>query len=255
MAVTVPFPRLTDLVRTRDCRYGFFVTKYLLAGVDNVLEISLVTADGAHFTANAHQHADLFWALRGGGGGTFGVVTSVTYRTYPIVPTTIALLVAAVNTPVPNIALKAAFAELVRISTNLTDEGWGGYAQFTPSANATRLSLAMLVPNVSLDAANRTIHPYFTFVQSLATQFDASFNMNDQLVIERLGIKQYPSFWDLYQSLIPSSGAGLVGYNLEIGSWLMPRTMLEKNPAQVANTLVAATPGLSYECVVSMFVI
>ena len=129
------------------------------------------------------------------------------------------------------------------------------YAQFTLLANTTRLSLGMLVLNVSLDTANCTIHPYFTFVQSLATQFDASSNMNDQLVIERLGIKQYPSFWDLYQSLIPSSGAGLVGYNLEISSWLMPQTMLEKNHAQVANTLVAATPGLSYECVVSMFVI
>ncbi|KAM5530100.1 hypothetical protein V8D89_016241 [Ganoderma adspersum] len=217
-------------------------------GVDNVLEISLVTADGEHVTVNAHQHADLFWALRGGGGGTFGVVTSVTYRTYPIVPTTIAILAAVVNTAKPNIALKAAFAELVRISTNLTDEGWGGYAQFTPSVNVTRLVLGVLVPNVSLDTANRTIQPYFTFVQSLATQSDATNNLDDRLVIERLGIKQYPSFWELYRSVVPASGAGLVGYNLEIGSWLMPRTTLEENYAQVADTLIT-TPGLSYELV------
>lgn len=37
-------------------------------------------------TANAYQNQDLFWALRGGGGGTFGVVASVTLRTFPDVP-------------------------------------------------------------------------------------------------------------------------------------------------------------------------
>ena len=36
--------------------------------------------------ANAYQNSDLFWAMRGGGGGTFGVVTSVTVRTFPEVP-------------------------------------------------------------------------------------------------------------------------------------------------------------------------
>src|SRR5262249_15626287 len=37
--------------------------------------------DGSVLVVNDHQHSDLFWALRGGGGGTFGVVTKVTYRT------------------------------------------------------------------------------------------------------------------------------------------------------------------------------
>lgn len=35
---------------------------------------------------NEHQNTDLFWALRGGGGGTFGIVTSVTLRTHPNAP-------------------------------------------------------------------------------------------------------------------------------------------------------------------------
>ncbi|KAJ5691597.1 hypothetical protein N7488_012332 [Penicillium malachiteum] len=47
---------------------------------DNALEFKVVVADGRHVTANAYQNSDLFWALRGGGGGTFGVVTSVTVR-------------------------------------------------------------------------------------------------------------------------------------------------------------------------------
>lgn len=48
--------------------------------VDNVLQMELVTADGALRIANPCQEVDLFFALRGGGGETFGVVTSVTYK-------------------------------------------------------------------------------------------------------------------------------------------------------------------------------
>ncbi|KAJ7613029.1 hypothetical protein FB45DRAFT_1065154 [Roridomyces roridus] len=49
-------------------------------GVDRVLEIKLVTPDGVFRTVNACQNTDLFWALRGGGGGTFGVVLESTHR-------------------------------------------------------------------------------------------------------------------------------------------------------------------------------
>lgn len=54
--------------------------------VDNVVEFEMVTADGVLVTANKHQNADLFWALRGGGGGTYGVVTRVTLLVHPDVP-------------------------------------------------------------------------------------------------------------------------------------------------------------------------
>ncbi|RPA97303.1 FAD-binding domain-containing protein [Choiromyces venosus 120613-1] len=50
---------------------------------DNAYQFTIVTADSKHITANECQNSDLFWALRGGGGGTFGVVTSVTIRTFP----------------------------------------------------------------------------------------------------------------------------------------------------------------------------
>jgi FAD/FMN-containing dehydrogenase len=46
------------------------------------LEAEIVTADGEVRVANASQNADLFWALKGGGGGTFGVVTRLTLRTH-----------------------------------------------------------------------------------------------------------------------------------------------------------------------------
>jgi FAD/FMN-containing dehydrogenase len=49
-----------------------------------LLEAEVVTADGEVRIANARTHPDLFWALKGGGGGTFGVVTRVTLRTHAL---------------------------------------------------------------------------------------------------------------------------------------------------------------------------
>jgi FAD/FMN-containing dehydrogenase len=52
---------------------------------DAVLSASVVLPGGELVTANPGDHADLFWALRGGGGGNFGVTTSFSFRTYPAV--------------------------------------------------------------------------------------------------------------------------------------------------------------------------
>lgn len=51
---------------------------------DSLLSAQLVTADGRVIGCDANSNADLFWALRGGGGGNFGVVTSFTFRIYPL---------------------------------------------------------------------------------------------------------------------------------------------------------------------------
>ncbi|KAJ5115311.1 hypothetical protein NUU61_001070 [Penicillium alfredii] len=59
---------------------------------DNALEFEVVTTNGTLTAANAYHNTDLFWALRGGGGGTFGVVVSVTVRTFPEVPVVVANL-------------------------------------------------------------------------------------------------------------------------------------------------------------------
>jgi FAD/FMN-containing dehydrogenase len=50
---------------------------------DNTLSYDVVTARGELVTATADQHPELFWALKGG-GGNFGVVTSITYRLHPV---------------------------------------------------------------------------------------------------------------------------------------------------------------------------
>lgn len=61
---------------------GWLMAKYGLAA-DNLLAVELVTAAGDVLQVDAASHADLFWALRGG-GGNFGVATSFTYRLHPL---------------------------------------------------------------------------------------------------------------------------------------------------------------------------
>lgn len=56
-------------------RYGF--------GADQVLEWEVVTVNGELVKATRYNNSDLYWALSGGGGGTYGVVVSMTVRAYP----------------------------------------------------------------------------------------------------------------------------------------------------------------------------
>jgi FAD/FMN-containing dehydrogenase len=64
--------------------HGFLMRKYGLA-CDNLLSVDLVTAEGHLLTASADENADLFWGLRGG-GGNFGIATSLEYRLHEVGP-------------------------------------------------------------------------------------------------------------------------------------------------------------------------
>ena len=60
-----------------------YLSRTLGLTIDNLLSVDMVLADGSFVTASAEDHADLFWAVRGG-GGNFGVVTSFLYQLHPI---------------------------------------------------------------------------------------------------------------------------------------------------------------------------
>ncbi|MFL9909541.1 FAD-binding oxidoreductase [Paraburkholderia sp. RL17-337-BIB-A] len=64
--------------------FGWLSRKYGMT-VDNLISADVVTADGELVHASAESHADLFWAIRGG-GGNFGVVTRFEFALHPVGP-------------------------------------------------------------------------------------------------------------------------------------------------------------------------
>lgn len=63
---------------------GWLMGKYGLA-LDNLRSVELVTAEGEVLRTSKDEHPDLFWAVRGG-GGNFGVATSLEYQLHPVGP-------------------------------------------------------------------------------------------------------------------------------------------------------------------------
>ena len=118
--------------------FGSWSKKYGIAAA-SMVEAEVVTAGGTQIVANACQHQDLFWALRGGGGGTFGVVTKVTLMTHPL-PSHFGVLRGQITAKTD-----AAFRELLGhfvafYRERLSNEHWGEQVAVAPD-NTLRLSL------------------------------------------------------------------------------------------------------------------
>jgi hypothetical protein len=64
---------------------GFgFTSRAFGMNCDNVREVVLLDCEGRRLRANARENADLFWAVRGGTGGNFGVVVEIAYQLHPL---------------------------------------------------------------------------------------------------------------------------------------------------------------------------
>lgn len=66
--------------------HGFLSGRHGLT-IDSVLEMEVVLADGSVVKTSKDSYPDLFWALRGGGGGNYGVVTNFKFQLHPQRPT------------------------------------------------------------------------------------------------------------------------------------------------------------------------
>ncbi|KAK1148467.1 hypothetical protein N8T08_009472 [Aspergillus melleus] len=92
---------------------------------DQVLEYTVILASGEIVTASECQHQDLFMALRGGGGGTYGIVVSATIKVYPTRPV---LMHTLSIVPVENklSTFQDAIGDILSRYPNLSDEGFSG---------------------------------------------------------------------------------------------------------------------------------
>jgi FAD/FMN-containing dehydrogenase len=106
--------------------YGYLARPFGLA-CDSLLSVDLVDPDGRQVHANARQNADLFWACRGGGGGSFGVATNYTVALQKVA----SVIVFKVNWP----SLSAARAAAVM-------KAWQGWAPRAPQTIDSNLVIA-----------------------------------------------------------------------------------------------------------------
>lgn len=203
--------------------------------------MTVVTAAGVHLTVNAYQHADLFWALRGGGGGTYGIVTSVSYQTHPSTPVIAGFFLSYINTTnlaTPSPLLKKLFTEFVRLTPALADAGWSGYASLLPGAptDAPTLQFFYLAADVTLEAANAAMGPFFAFAQNLVA--NPSVDDGGSLNVTYAATVPFDSFQAWETALFRSNASTLVGVNIEIGSRLLSRSLVEHEHETVAEAIL-----------------
>ncbi|QRW25840.1 FAD-binding domain protein [Rhizoctonia solani] len=140
-------------------------------GVDRVLQFKVVTPDGLTRTANACQNSDLFWALRGGGGGTFGVVLEATSRVEPKIPTQ--SIFVKFNPVTAHVV--AYMSTIIENSVQWAEDGWGGYISpnyaifATPKLNRTEAEASMapltqVVASFGSDVIKNEFTSYDTFL-------------------------------------------------------------------------------------------
>ena len=162
------------------------------------------------------------YALRGGGGGTYGIVTSTTYQTHPTFPMVAAVMLS--NTS-PAIAQNLT-TEFIKLHPNLSDAGWGGYIHISNST----FSAILVAPNVSWADANATFLPFAQYVE------DATSGLVVATTIP------FPSFYEFYIALFGNPGQ--VGFNAEITSRLLPRSLAESDPAKAAEIILSVDGGV-----------
>jgi FAD/FMN-containing dehydrogenase len=121
--------------------FGSF-SKGFGTAASNLLEAEVVTADGTVRIVNAAQNPDLFWALKGGGGGTFGVVTRLTLLTHEL-PDYLGAVDLTI-TAASDSAYQALVAQVISFySQSLFNPNWGEQISFGPSTGGPQVTFAM----------------------------------------------------------------------------------------------------------------
>jgi hypothetical protein len=151
--------------------FGSFSKAYGLAAA-SLLEAEVVTADGSIRIVNACTSPDLFWALKGGGGGSFGIVTRLTLRVHELPET-----FGAVNMTI-KARSAAAFRRLIGLMVdfcqqNLLNPHWG--EQITLRRDNV-LKIAMVFQGIDRSKAHAIWKPFMDTVASASDDFTVKFS-------------------------------------------------------------------------------
>ncbi|KAG6826640.1 hypothetical protein H0H87_006840, partial [Tephrocybe sp. NHM501043] len=196
-------------------------------GVDRVLQFKVVTPDGQYRIANECQNEDLFYALRGGGGSTFGVVLEATTLASPQVT-----LQAVIVAFAPESArTKELWTILTDNGLKWADEGWGGFSTS---------GIAILInPGSNKDDAATSMEPLIQFGERLKSE-----GVEGVQVV----VTEFPS-WGTFFNTFTRDHVAVVGSSLALSSRLISKQTFETSSSRsalVSGLLAAdeATPGL-----------
>jgi FAD/FMN-containing dehydrogenase len=146
--------------------FGSFSKAYGMAAA-SLLEAEIVTADGTVRIANACTNPDLFWGLKGGGGGSLGVVTRLTLRTHSL-PKFFGAVFTTIKATSPG-----AFHQLIGkvigfYSESLFNPHWGEQISFRPG---NVLAISMVFQGLDQQQAETIWRPFFEWLAASPEDF------------------------------------------------------------------------------------
>ncbi|CAE6527505.1 unnamed protein product [Rhizoctonia solani] len=198
-------------------------------GVDNALQFTVVKSDGEIVTANSCQNKDLFWALRGGGGSTYGVTLDVTYKTHPPLRSVV-MVAMQVNCTSPE-QMTDMTAAFFRALPHITDQGARGYGVWMVPNNS--FMVLLIHPNSpSVEATNNTVQLIF----DRASQ-------NNGTVVGTIGTI-HSTFYEMFTMFVTYTGDSGIAVPIWLGSRLVSRVSLLHNSEKMAE-LIVASPHVS----------
>jgi FAD/FMN-containing dehydrogenase len=231
--------------------FGSFSKHYGLAAAA-LLEAEIVTADGSVRIANACKNPNLFWALKGGGGGTFGVVTNLTLRTREL-PENFGAVFCSIKAASDS-AFRSLIAKLIEFyHDQLFNPQWGEQIRFKSNNS---IEITMLSHGLSKEQAQSSWQSFEDWVKQ--TPQDYKFEMPLTIMTiparklwdtaflkqfapdliatdDRPNVPEGNIFW---KSNRGEAGQFLYGYH---SAWL-PDNLLEKNNQnKLANALFSAS--------------
>lgn len=131
-------------------------------GAAGIIQAEVVTADGKVVTANECQNQDLFWAIKGGGGGTFGVVTNLTLRTHKL-PEHFGLMSGEISAD-SDAEYKLLITKFLSFYySNLNNKNWGEQFAFRPN---NKLTIAIVTQDLTQKQALDTWKSFKSWVKS-----------------------------------------------------------------------------------------